>query len=310
MKEITNRFLVFCVFQLLYISANAQTWFPIGASCTYTQSFYEFSYHSKPAEWKVTDTITIKGKLCQHFEMTKGAGYGSDINNFQIDIYEQSGIVYLFKPNLDTFTVLYDFNKNVGESWQIMGIRGVIIKDSVSCTLTARVTEKGIDTINGFALRTMNIRIDPFPGYLGGYDGKVIEFIGHTITPRPDPFYSCNAVSETSDFYQLRCFDHPTIGFHDYKLYPTCDYVTSIETNKLAKGISIYPNPANDHISIGGIDQGAQIYIYNSFGMQIHYLKALSGNVQIPLTNMPNGLYFVRVKYTEEDIRISSFLKN
>jgi hypothetical protein len=281
---------------LLVNKVKAQRWFPIGTKLTYTQSFWESPVGFKPAEWTVVDTATVKGRLCQKFMMTKGTPYGSDTNNFVMYLYDSSSIVYWFRPELDSFTVLYDFNKAVGESWTVTGIRGVLAWDDTLCTLTVRVKEKGMDTINGIPLRTIGVEVDHFPGYATGFRGKIVEYIGHTISPRPNPFYSCRSISESSDFMNLRCFDHPDIGFHDYKLYPDCDYVvTSIGEFNVLQDLKISPNPSNDFFLIQYHNRNqseAQILVNNVFGQQITQQRLSEGANHIDAAHWLGGVYF------------------
>jgi hypothetical protein len=295
MKQIfTLVFVLFFAFQ-----TQAQRWFPVGATFTFTQQFWESPTGIKPAEWKVVDTTTINSKVCKKLMMTKGAGYGTDTTNFIMYIYDSSNIVYWFRHELNKFTVLYDFNKAVGETWTIEAIRGLLSWDDTICTLTARVKEKSMDTINGFPLRTMRIEIDDFPGYFNGFEGKIIEFVGHQRRPRPDPHYSCRSISESSDFFGLRCFDHPDIGFHDFKIVPNCDYAfTSINEFNAAQNLNISPNPATDFFDIKYQNTNkavATIIVSNLMGQQVLSQKIIEGNQKINASNWSAGVYFYQI---------------
>ena len=295
MKQIfTLVFVLFVTFQ-----TQAQRWFPVGATFTFTQVFWEYPYGEKPAEWKVVDTATIKNKVCQKLMMTKGAGYGGYTTDFVMYVYDSSNIVFWFRHELNRFTVLYDFNKAVGEAWTIEAIRGPMTMYDTLCTLTARVKEKSIVTINGFPLRTMRIVIDMFPGYRGGFNGEIIEYVGHQERPRPDPFYSCRSMSESGDFFGLRCFNHPDIGFHDFKLVPYCDYVTSsIDEFNAAQDLNISPNPATDFFNIkyqNTNKAAATIIVSNLMGQQVCGQKLNEGNQKINASNWSAGVYFYQI---------------
>lgn len=311
------------IFSLLFVlfltcQSQAQRWFPVGATFTFTQSFWEFPYGVKPAEWTVLDTATIKNKVCHKLTMTKGAVYSSDVNNFLMYVYDSNSVVYWYRKHLDSFTVLYDFNKKVGESWEIFGIKSFMPStDTVGCTLRARVKEKDTVIINGFTLRRMRIEIDPFSGYVGGYsggfNGSIVEFVGHLQRPRPDPFYSCHAISESSDFFGLRCFDHPDIGFHDYKLYPSCDYATnSIDEFNALQDLRIAPNPATDLFEITYQNKNkaeATISVCTLLGQQVLRQKLSEGKQKMNVSDWSVGIYFFQIMQEDKVIAKGKLLK-
>jgi len=68
--------------------------------------------------------------------------------------------------------------------------------------------------------------------------------------------------------------------------------VNSIETYNEIKS-KIYPNPANDKITISGIDFG-RIEIYNGFG-QMLIQSEIQGNSTINTSNLQNGIYIVKI---------------
>src|SRR5687768_12556743 len=103
--------LIFAIFT--FIHTNAQTWAPIGAEWT-----YGITNHAGPEKyyenWVVRGDTVIEGKSCRLIRVE-----GRNLpQHMKFITYEDSNIVYWYNFN-DTFTVLYDFNKNKGESWQI-----------------------------------------------------------------------------------------------------------------------------------------------------------------------------------------------
>lgn len=295
-KTITLFFILLFSFQ-----SEAQRWFPVGATFTFTQQFWEFPYNQKPAEWKVSDTVTIKHKLCQKLVMSKGAKYGVDTNDFVMFVYDSNSVVYWYRTQLDSFTVLYDFNKNEGETWEIFGIKSIRPFDSVECTLVVEVKKKDTVVINGYSLRTMEIEIinGLSIGYAGGYDGTIVEFVGHQSRPRPDPFHSCHSSSESGDFFGIRCFDHPDIGFHDYKIVPYCDYVTSsIDEFNAQQDFIISPNPSTDFFDIKYQNKNravASISVSNIVGQQVLLQKLSEGNNKINSRDWTTGVYIFQI---------------
>ncbi|MCC6187044.1 MAG: T9SS type A sorting domain-containing protein [Chitinophagaceae bacterium] len=298
MKQIIT--LVFVL--LLALQTQAQRWFPVGATFTFTmKSGSTLGYlPDQPVLWTVTDSIVKKGKMCRTFSCVPEIKESRAV--YAINVYDSNSVVYWYRPHLDSFTVLYDFNKNVGEIWEIFGVKSYKYStDTIGCTLTASVLAKDTVFINGFPLRRMNIKIDYLSGAMfgGGFSGTVVEYIGHLERPRPDPYYACEAVSESDDFWGLRCFDHPDIGFHDFKIVPYCDYVpSSIDEFNALQDLNISPNPATDFFDIkyqNTNKAAATLIVSNLMGQQVLAQKLNEGNQKINVSNWSAGVYFYQI---------------
>ena len=289
---------------LFSFQSKAQRWFPLGATFTFTMRSGESLgvIPDRPVLWTVRDTVMKKGKMCKEFGFIPSEPKESRAMP-SIYVYDSNSVVYWYRPHLDSFTVLYDFNKNVGESWKIFGVRSIRpLSDTIGCTLTARVMKKDTIILNGFPLRRMNIEIDDVFGAVfgGGFSGTIVEYVGHLQRPRPDPFYACEAVSESNDFFGLRCFDHPDIGFHDFKLVPYCDYVpTSIDEFNAAQDLNISPNPATDFFEISYQNKNkaeTTLEVCNLLGQEILKEKLNAGNNKINASEWARGVYVYRIR--------------
>lgn len=283
MKYILSVLLAFCSLQ-----ADAQKWAPLGMTWTYLYVGDVWD-HSDKSSAVVTlaaeDTITIKGHLCTIIQ-PKGTGM-IDLSNMlnTMATYEDSGRVYWYSPMIDTFTILYDFNKKVGESWQMNGIQKFdhwgMPSDTIGCLFKVIVMAVGMDTINGIPLRTMELRTTPS---YQSFSGKVIEGIGHLDRPRPWVITACSITSDIAyDYFGLRCIDNGSIGFYDFKTAPYCDWkYTSIENlEHRGNGISISPNPSNGYITIKASEKNkpTEAMVYNMLG-QLVYQSSLTFNHQ------------------------------
>ncbi|MFI5171505.1 MAG: T9SS type A sorting domain-containing protein, partial [Chitinophagales bacterium] len=78
------------------------------------------------------------------------------------------------------------------------------------------------------------------------------------------------------------------------------------ETNNL--GILLFPNPADDVITITGLDNAVEIIIQNQVGQIIKIFSNVSENLQISLKDFPAGYYEVVVTQGEK-IRSFPFVK-
>lgn len=287
-----------CLLAFIAGQTDAQLqWYPLGTTITYTWiSEVDMPYSSGPSPWMVTDTLTIKGKLCQKFE----GGGGLDRSFYEMYVYEDTGVLYWFRPKLDTFTILYDFNKDVGDSWSILGVEGwrTDRKDSIGCELIAQITAKGTDTINGFPLRTIEIKITG-SGYGYGFAGTVIEYLGHTSTPRPDPYGACAPhVSESSDFNGLRCFDHPQIGYYNFLAPEKCDSVTTAIREVQQPIVTLNPNPGMGIYQLDYTQTGqekTQLNIYDLTGRVLAQQELNNGLNTIDISFYTPGVYPYRL---------------
>lgn len=83
----------------------------------------------------------------------------------------------------------------------------------------------------------------------------------------------------TSCYNDSKPFKYSAVGFDD-----------------LANIMHIVPNPAHDNISVklrSGIDPEGWIFLFNRYGAIVGKKNVTMGNVQIDLSHLPAGLYFI-----------------
>ncbi|PKL84632.1 MAG: hypothetical protein CVV22_11885 [Ignavibacteriae bacterium HGW-Ignavibacteriae-1] len=123
----------------------------------------------------------------------------------------------------------------------------------------------------------------------------------------PTPSY------ENVNFYaRVRVNDGNIISDWSYLTFKLAD-PTSVELNIVEDGISIFPNPAMDYITITkpseGFEpsEGSEIRIYNTLGECVINLPSTgsgSDNSRIDISHLPRGVYYVRI-----GIRTQMFVK-
>lgn len=88
-----------------------------------------------------------------------------------------------------------------------------------------------------------------------------------------------------------------------YKVGP----VTSGTGNLLFNNgkVRIIPNPANDVLNVLAPDKITDIAIYNVFGKVIYNAPFDGDNVQVDISTLPGGIYFIRINQLE----IREFIK-
>ncbi len=88
---------------------------------------------------------------------------------------------------------------------------------------------------------------------------------------------------------------------------------TAIEVNKILSQISIYPNPADDNITVELSDEvtgNMEVSIVNLMGQQLSELhKTGNKRFSADISNLPSGVYFIRVNGDAINSTTSKFIK-
>lgn len=76
----------------------------------------------------------------------------------------------------------------------------------------------------------------------------------------------------------------------------TCLTVMSVNEHTENEGIRIYPNPFNNILQVvGGLKQNSNhVEIFNLLGIQIISMELKENNNELDLSNLPNGIYFLK----------------
>lgn len=292
-------FLIIICFSVL--ASHAQRWMPVGT--VFTQSKIKmhpsgwYPIGLKPEIIEVIDTVRLNGKLCTYTDISGKILDTSSVNGSFIT-YQDSGVVYWYRPYLRDFTVLYDFNKNVGEGWMMDGLPEYMGGPKY-CSRPVIVTSKKIVTINGFDLIQITLQYEDAKMEIFG---DVIEGIG--ALGEPFPFHApCFAgiVDDYSEYCGLRCVSHPDIGFHDFKIAPTCDYEpTSIKTYAKNNALKIAPNPSKGQFNIQlsnlFVDRPTIVNVLDLMGRIVLSKEVNFKNQQALINlNVSDGIYFVEM---------------
>jgi hypothetical protein len=81
--------------------------------------------------------------------------------------------------------------------------------------------------------------------------------------------------------------------------------------NQLTKNISVYPDPANDIITvkISGEKAGNNLAIMNIEGRKLIDRQITGSSIRIDISSLPSGVYFVQV-IGERMVEVGKFIKN
>lgn len=263
----------------LPFNSVAQSWAPLGAKWTYEVG-HMFSPRLNYREWQVMGDTIINGQTCRVIQRF-GSNVDDDLSDLMIT-YEDSNRVYWWVGN--QFSLLYDFNKQVGQGW-VLRVN--------NCNINVQVLTTGFDTINGRILKYMTL--SPISAFIG----KVVQGIGGLYRPAPFHYISCQIMTPCNTSYRgLRCYEDSIIGYHNFQIAPSCQYVVSVdvkEHNPL--GVSVFPNPTRGDLQVN-IEKSdfVEYQITNSNGVLIQRGELNMPNNQINLGNCVPGVYFLSLQ--------------
>lgn len=89
------------------------------------------------------------------------------------------------------------------------------------------------------------------------------------------------------NIYRLKQVDID--GKFDYSV------VRTVWFDRTHKVINIHPNPARESVTISGLDGDETIQVYDVLGKRVSETKADQASVAIPMGNMIEGIYYIRI---------------
>ncbi len=263
-------------------SSYGQVWAVDGAEWHYGYSL-DIMGNLSYVTARVTGDTVVNNSVCKKIEwwLPFWSTHKSEIT------YEDSGVVYWFNPEIDTFTTLYDFNALPGESWQLQ------LDDS--CVETITVDSIGTTVINGDSLKVLHIS----DGISGLGDG-IIEKIGATLFSFPnggDIADACYGIAvDESWMMGLRCYEDSSLGLYETGASPSCTYtftrpigINETESQKM----SIYPNPTAGALHFNSaIPALLNVEVLDINGRRVKIFNDLQ---TMNLIDMNAGIYFLQV---------------
>jgi hypothetical protein len=79
-----------------------------------------------------------------------------------------------------------------------------------------------------------------------------------------------------------------------YEVKAACDTL-SVEKHTNRYLVSIFPNPANSHITVETTSAESQLSILNLYGQELSTSQITGPKTQFDISNLPEGVYFIRV---------------
>jgi len=87
---------------------------------------------------------------------------------------------------------------------------------------------------------------------------------------------------------------------------------TGVEETGIVLQASVFPNPAENHIilTVENPESEMNFYLYDNNGKLVKQEKIISKQTKIVLTEISNGIYFLRINNNEKEIKSFKIIKN
>ena len=198
-----------CILDADEIISQHRPFAPQGAEW-YFNMFDPWSTHPHYVKFYVSGDTVVQGHSCSVIN-TQFIETGHDGTEL---VYEENNKVYWFNPTNNNFTILYDFDAEVGDSWYCE-------VDSCSHLVTVESVENV--TWNGHTYRTQWIK--SYEDDIVVFDGRIIEGIGYEKGLFPFN-WACHGDIwfDYGELDYLRCYvEDGEILYHEGNY--DCDYV-------------------------------------------------------------------------------------
>lgn len=278
MKRILLPILLFLTIQQDY----AQDFAPIGATWHYTQVTINPNLTSFKTIESVSDT-TINGIKCRKLIETERY-IGVTGTNYHY-MYSKNDSVFFFKDK--NFHLLYNFGANKGDT--------IIL--SYFGTYNGKPLKMIIDSVGTVLVNNQQRKIQ----HITCGDGMIIEFgqhviqgIGNTSFMFPTLDFSINGPLRCYQDKNTALFLNPYYPYKDWNHIDCEQIITGIKETKIEDEIAIYPNPANNDISILNVDRNTEYKILDNTGKSIKQ-GVISESSKIHIKDFAKGIYFIEL---------------
>ncbi len=301
------------------IKINAQTTFAPAGSEWYQRQPYG-AYHC----YYSADTI-IAGTACRIIireALTADPAYsmGLRVNNLStLYVYNTPDTVFLYNTFFHCFTPLYVFNVNDGDTIRLPIIPldvDMLTYAGTDSTFSLRIDSvrmKTYDTANLKTIYTHSIG-NRDSNYVYNYSGQIYtdsqgvyaERIGGItcgFIPRGAPYV--NILDDHLQYADsLRCYNDPTLSV---KLIAGICGIPPTQVLPVGEteSVSLYPNPAHDQLTIITPFAIGNMQITDITGQIVYTHEYNTLKVQIDVSEMPMGIYFVQLTEISTGQRIT-----
>jgi hypothetical protein len=291
---------------LFFIQAGksfSQEFAPVGAVWHYTNHILPpkgFVYEKNFMTVECTGDTIINGKLCS--VLLKSDHTTCSDKEERSFVYEESNKVYWYVPLLDEFTLLYDFNLDAGDSWEVIST----IENTDTCLRLIEVDSVSFISVNNETLKVMHVK-----GAWMEYFGTITERFGHSEYMFPWPNGCLIGDTLAVDCWgnlitELRCYEDDSFGFYQRWDSIDCDAVFPVglqEFETHVSRINVYPTLTNGFLTIEIAESTPFEYrIISSVG-EVIGSERMENPGQVTLLNVQHlgrGMYLLVTDSSEE----------
>ena len=231
-----------------------------------------------------TNDTTINDKEDIHVIVRINTLYdkGEHVQTSHEYIYDDNDKVYWWNNDLGEFTVLYDFDVEPGDEWEIkVGSESLVMH---------------VDAVEQYEYEGRLFKMLQVSDVENLFSGTIVRGIGHLTSFFPERLMNTRKGYRVEG---IRCFwkedqlmfkygdkdcDEVYEEFHDYE----------VDETVIAKGFRVYPNPTNGILTVSG-GQSTEYHITNLMGQTSMTGQINVENQQIDISKLPTGLYFITI---------------
>jgi hypothetical protein len=317
-----KQLLLLSYFLFLFTTNNAQTWCPAGAIWNYTfvpQIGMQLPKSGAIEDKYVGDTI-INGITCKHIQgtfsgmLTPFSPTVTVLNYRNSYSYLSNGVLYA-SPNGSSFDTIVNFNAAIGDKWlKNLYLGQCNSRKSITVIDTGRVL------INNLSLKKIvtsytSSYVFSSTTYTVSYVDTIIERIMSRINFMY-PTY-CE-VDNVTDFYldngSFNCYQDDRFLLYKRAGVVDCGYLSiGLNENKATKNkLEIFPNPTSDVLHLrtnNEVDYATQLFDFSGQLIQGNQFITNEKSLQINMSNLQNGIYFLRFSYKDGSVRSEKIIK-
>lgn len=285
------------LFTLLFICLSlpsfGQDFAPQGATWHYSEYFVTATPYSEYfMKFEVTGDTVIAGQNCSIIHKNgKLFCYSRPDDEY---VYSSNDTVFVFDPHFLDFRVLYDFNANAGDSWEMIVFGG----DSATDIDTNIVLVDSTDFIqvSGQNLKRLHVT------YYFDNEGTDFSYSSTIVERFGDLKYMFNYHTdflEVCDYNLsggLRCYEDSLIGLYETGIADSCEYVEpSVGLPEAHQNrLTIFPNPTSDLIEIDLANRNLeQVLLLDMNGR----IVLRSTDSAISIAHLEAGMYVIAIQH-------------
>ncbi|MEO1262161.1 MAG: T9SS type A sorting domain-containing protein [Bacteroidota bacterium] len=265
---------------VIYTSSFGQVDFaPVGATWVGYVSCSGSNFPPPPPyhySFTVAEEDTIQGKYCTRLD------FGAWICNGGEDtwVHQDGDQIYVYDVQSSSFKLVYDFSKEVGESWQIEVCEDIFGTNTINVTVLERdgsyrkILTEGVN----FGSKEFSI----YEGFGGLENNERLLF---------PIYYFVHA--DPSCYDNLVCYEDPSLGL----LYGSgSECLVSTDEVDADFSLDIHPNPSHAQATLSHeipFNTNGEIFIFDGLGQQLTSFKLTGEKGTVDLPVFSSGIYFI-----------------